>query len=239
METQFNILIVGDSGVGKSSIIECFNNYINKSTPQIFHNHASETDKTDKINKINKPIIYNEPTTVHIEHIESYLYTKKNIFSDISIRMVDTSGNSKFDENKFEWIKYELETNNINAIIVVHDLSDDKSIENTQKYYKFISTLTKSIPIIDIGNKKDIALPSTTYQSHIDILKLTFTNFSYDLTSTYTNHIDNNIINPFEKLLQLITRKKNIKIHDKKITQKKRQRDPSPMMHYDLYDRIH
>ncbi|EFJ37330.1 LIP1, ras family GTPase [Selaginella moellendorffii] len=139
---QVRVLIVGDAGVGKSSLA------------QLIVDGSCGKDVARTIG-----------CTVHVKHIQ---HTSEgslaNSFQDFFVELWDVSGN--------EWYKdcRSLFYSQINGIIFVHDLSQRKTKSSLQKWAREVASLGHfsaplpssgmglvPVPFLVIGNKADIA----------------------------------------------------------------------------------
>jgi small GTP-binding protein len=127
MIKTYRIIIVGDSNVGKTAILNCF--------------------MEQKTNKYTKPTI---GIDMHVK-IYDIKNNKNNTKEKVSVMMCDLSGN-KYYSNMLE--SY---CENVGAVIIMYDVSNRNtyySLEFWNKLLKKYLNLSK-IPVILIGNKND------------------------------------------------------------------------------------
>jgi GTPase SAR1 family protein len=194
---QKNIIILGGSGVGKTTFINYFNNYLSSQ----IHSNILTTNKP--IIPTNKPIVYLDNISIDVSYA-SYMLFKKIIYTEnINIKLLDTSGNLKHFEDKIGFLKHELSSKNIDGIIIMHDSTNIKSLNLSVQYYELIKLYSLDIPIIDVRNKNDIISHEVCqdYTNHINKYKELFLNFKYLETSSRTGK---NVNIAFRDLFRII-----------------------------------
>lgn len=225
--TQKNIIILGNSGVGKSSLLASLDGYINC---------HSTSDTIRNMKSTNKPVVFNKTVKIPITITDGGGFRLfKNISEEtVNAKFLDTAGQERYKEDKFGFLDYELSSNNIDGIIIVHDLSDVYSIENTNEYYDFISKFDTNIPIVDVGNKSDVLEISLRpkYKAHIDKQKKIFKNFDWIETSARTCE---NVPQAFEALFRMIYNKSVVNIIRKIDKKRMREEEEKFVSAYDLY----
>jgi small GTP-binding protein len=217
-KTFKNIIILGPSGVGKSSLIESLNGNLNSySTSEAIRNMTTTQ----------KAIIYNKSINIPVSYTEKGFFGNFTTETSISIKLLDTAGQSKYNDDKLSFLEYELDSGNIDGIVIVHDLSDinvaSTSLEVAELYYQFLCQAQSKIPVLDIGNKSDSLNPHLRpkYRAHLETQKKRFTSFDWEETSARTG---DNVQNAFEKLFRMIIGKSTLKIMKNKQTQQTKKR---------------
>jgi small GTP-binding protein len=197
-----NIIILGDSGVGKSSIIEYLHGYINK---------RSVASTIREMTSTTKSVVYNKMFTIQFTHKTQSMFSSSTQTSSFNIKLLDTAGQEKYSEDKLAFLDHELTSNNVSGIIIVHDCSCVSSVENCNEYYTFIHNIIPNVIIIDIGNKSDIMSISgrPKYREHINKQKNRFSSFAWYETSARTG---DNIPQVFERMIEMITNYKSVSI---------------------------
>ncbi len=224
---QKNIVILGNSGVGKSSLLASLDGYINC---------YSSSNTIRNMKSTEKPVVFAKSIEIPITMTDGKGFRLfKNITEEtVNAKFLDTAGQEKYKEDKFGFLEYELTSNNIDGIIIVHDLSDIHSMENTNAFYEFISKFDINIPIVDVGNKSDILEITLRpkYKVHTDKQKKIFKNFDWIETSARTC---DNVPQAFEALFRMIYNKPIVNIIRK--TEKKRMREEEVkfVSAFDLY----
>jgi small GTP-binding protein len=224
--TTKNIIILGGSGVGKSSLLVSLDGYIQG---------YSVSDTIRSMKTTEKPIVFSKSIKIPITITDNKGFRLfKNITEEtVNIKLLDTAGQNKYDDDKFGFLEHELTSNNVDGIIVVHDLSDIGSLEYTNKFYEFIAKFSKNIPIVDIGNKSDIMEITIRpkYKNHTDKQRKIFTKFEWSETSARTCE---NVPQAFEALLRMIYNKPVINIIRTKDRKRLREEEPKFISAYDL-----
>lgn len=225
--SQKNIIILGNSGVGKSSLLASLDGYINC--------HSS-SDAIRTMKSTSKPIVFNKNVKIPITFTDGkgFGFFRNTTEESVNVKFLDTAGQSKYREDKLEFLEHELSSNNIDGIIVVHDLSDVYSIENTNSIYDFISKFDTDIPIVDVGNKSDILITSLRpkYKSHTDSKKKIFKNFDWVETSA---RMCSNVPQVFEALFRMIYKKPIVNIVKKLDRKRLRDEENKFVSAFDLY----
>ncbi|ATZ80717.1 Ras like GTPase [Bodo saltans virus] len=184
---KYNVVVLGDSGVGKSSIIEALLSHENNTS------FAKCAKNIGEIKTTEKSIVYN------------------NIFHATfsQIKLLDTGGHPKYNTDKFQWLGHELETHNIDGIVIVCNMNDNNSFKNTDVYFNFISKYTTSIPIIFLNNKLDKVkiLPIAKINDKFK----NFRNLKYFDTSAKIGAIAGNIYFAFCELISMMFNSNNSK----------------------------
>lgn len=183
-----------------------------------------------------KAVVFNKSVKIPIASTDGKGFKLfKNITEEtINIIFLDTAGQSKYDDDKFEFLEYELSSSNIDGIIIVHDLSNINSIQNVDKFYEFIANFNVNIPIIDIGNKSDIMEINVRpkYKKHTDKQRKIFKNFEWIETSARTCE---NVPQAFEALFRMIYQKKIINIIRQTDKKRMREEEIKFISAFDLY----
>jgi|SRR3989338_8783411 len=85
-----------------------------------------------------------------------------------------------------------------NAAIIMFDVTNTKSLISVKQYIKDINNICGNIPIIILGNKKDMIMQQVEYSNIKQYIK----KYSYvDFCAKWNTDID--IKKPFEKLISL------------------------------------
>lgn len=187
----FNIIVLGASGVGKSSLITSLDGEIM---------NESVADKIRKMESTTRAVQYNKTKTIRINYDVGTILGRKRKQQDVFLKILDTAGQSKYSEDKLDFLEFSLQNNNIHGAVIVHDLSTEQTINETYKYYDIIKKYNINIPIIDIGNKSDLLSTGKrpNYRQHTDFVKKTFTNSSWIETSARTGE---NVCAAFTQLI--------------------------------------
>jgi len=132
-ETRIKLLIVGDPGTGKSSLVNYLKNYTNFKISNDPQNHS----------KI--PV----PHSTIGASVDVILFQSK-IFSNSTfcLELWDISGTQKFKSTRH--IFY----NNLNGLVLVHDLSNSKSLDNLKCWQREVNS---SSSLDSVETKNDLA----------------------------------------------------------------------------------
>lgn len=178
-KTFKNIIILGASGVGKSSLVESLSGYLNDySTSSSIRNMTSTT----------KAVVYSKGIDIDITYMESGFWGKTSKPETINIKLLDTAGQSRYYDDKIGFLEHELSSGNVDGIMIIHDLSDISSLGTTDQYYQMVSKYATDIPIIDVGNKSDALMPAIRpkFIAHIEKRGKIFSHFDWTETSART-----------------------------------------------------
>ncbi|CAM6089317.1 unnamed protein product [Calypogeia fissa] len=143
---QVRVLVLGDAGVGKTSLVHLIVNETRITNPRRTVGCAVEV----------KHLVYREPTTSS--------YTQKYRDRDFFVELWDISGHEQYKDCR------SIFYSQINGVIFVHDLSQRKTRASLQEWASEVAShgsfsaplpngYTNSIPVpsLAIGNKSDIA----------------------------------------------------------------------------------
>jgi GTPase Era involved in 16S rRNA processing len=138
---------------------------------------------------------------------KAIVYDKIVTIQSSTIKLLDTGGQHKYNEDKFGWLGHELETYNIDGIVVVCDLTEPNSQMNSMKYFDFIKKYTTTIPIILLNNKSDKIKSDNDFNNFENVSLLhTFTNSRIFFTSARMGAEEGNIEKAFITLIDLINK---------------------------------
>lgn len=215
MTRPINIIIVGDAGVGKSSLLESLDGQLN---------NKSISENIRNMQTTKNPIKYNNTITVKTIMETKTLLSTKNIFETVSLKLLDTAGQSKYAEDKENFLRYELESDNIHGIMILSDLSDINTTDTMNNYYNIIGAYNTNIPIVTIGNKMD-KVSNEYIQSYINAMPKKSKHFKQIEFMTTSARTGDNVIKVFEKMLSMIKKSPvSIMKNEKTTTSTKRNR---------------
>ena len=131
---SFKTVLIGDSGVGKSSILNCL---------KYFNDHGNYNDY------MLNPYI---ASTLGVDYL-NILYKEQIEKTDINVKLSiwDTGGQEKFNSICKIYFK------DITAVVIVFDVCDNISFENILKWIKLVRSVNKNpkITFMILSNKHD------------------------------------------------------------------------------------
>lgn len=183
----FKIIVVGDSGIGKSNLLMAYTgNDEEEHKKYVFDStHAS---------------------TIGIDFRFKVIKKEDEI---IKLQLWDTAGQEIFNSITNNYYK------GANGVIIMYDITDAQSFENTVKWIKVVSDINPDVKKILVGTKLDLAEQRCiTYQEAIEFANAN--NMMYVEVSAKTYE---NVESVFEKILYSINISEN---HIKEIVEEKK-----------------
>ena len=162
MEYKFRIIVLGDFGCGKTSLLE-------RSTKDVYNSIYSSTIGVDYFNKkLNHEEIftsdsiltdkcYNKSSDLDNKYKKYHTILKKTKKKDInySLRIWDTSGQERFSRLINAYFK------NLSGCILLFDITNRESFSSVERWHKELfesldDSIKVSFPFIMVGNKLDL-----------------------------------------------------------------------------------